>query len=149
METSEEMTQGNERLNDSSDSGDKCCSSGWKSWKTAIFVLVILAAGAVAARSVLTNGNEAGSPCGVKSGCPLNKSCGASEACESEKAGSCGPTCPFEKKANNPSSACPKTETSSCCPISAAPDGCPKTEASSCCPTTTAAPGCCPQTGSN
>lgn len=43
--------------------GSDCCSEiggggkAWKSWKTAVFVLVLLAAGAVAAHSFLTNGN--------------------------------------------------------------------------------------------
>ncbi|HUS73059.1 MAG TPA: hypothetical protein VMY06_08330 [Sedimentisphaerales bacterium] len=133
METNEGKAQQNESCSDSSNSGGDCCSSGsvgWKSWKTAIFILVILAAGAVAARSVLTNGNGASSPCGAKSGCPLNMPCGSSEVCGTDEASPSDVTCPFEKKANNPSSDCPKTAT---------PSGCPKT----------AVPSCCPQTGSN
>ncbi len=127
METTEDKAQQNENCNDSSGSGGDCCSSGsgnWKSWKTAIFILVLLAAGALAAHSVLSNGTN--SPCGADSAgvCPLNKTCGATEANPGNV------TCPSEKKANNPSSSCPKT---------AVPSSCPKTET----------PGCCPKTSSN
>ncbi len=132
MEINEEKTQQNEICNDSSGSGGDCCSSGsgnWKSWKTVLFILVLLAAGALAAHSVLSNGTN--SPCagGV---CPLNKPCGASEASTGNL------TCPSEKKVNNPAS---------CCPKSAVPSGCPKIAALSSCPKTES-PGCCPNTGS-
>jgi len=132
MEINEDKTQQNENCNDSSGSDGDCCSSGswnWKSWKTAIFILVLLAAGALAAHSVLSNGTNSPCAAGV---CPLNKSCGAVEANPGDV------TCPSEKKANNPASCCPKTEVPSGCPKSAVPGSCPKTET----------PGCCPSTGS-
>ncbi len=145
MGVNEEKTQQNKGCYDSSGSGGDCCSSGsgsLKSLKTAIFVLVILAAGALAAHSVLTNGTS--SPCGAGSAgvCPLNKACGVTEANPS------GVTCPLEKKANNPPSCCPKIAVPSGCPKTAVPGSSSKTETPGCCPTT-AVPSCCPKTSSN
>jgi len=133
MEINEDKAQQNESCNDSSGSGGDCCSSGsgnWKSWKTVLFILVLLAAGALAAHSVLSNGTN--SPCagGV---CPLNKPCGAAETNPGNV------TCPVEKKGNNPSL---------CCPKSAVPSDCPKTAVPSS-SSGTAVPGCCPKTSSN
>lgn len=144
MEINEEKTQRNESCNDSSGSGGDCCSSGsvnWKSWKTVIFILVLLAAGALAAHSVLSNGTN-NSPCGASPAgvCPLNKACSSSKVCGAAEANPGDVTCPSEKKANNPSSCCPKT---------GAPDSCPKTETPSSCPKTAAVPGCCPKVGSD
>ena len=158
METNEEMAQDNERCNDSSGSGGECCSSGpggWKSLKTALFVLVILAAGALATHSVLSNGTN-NSPCAAGL-CPLNKACSSNKACVATEANPGNVTCPSEKKADNPSlccpkagapSGCPKTEVPGCCPKTAVPSGCPNTETPSSCPKTAAVPGCCPNTGS-
>ncbi|MHC4423084.1 MAG: hypothetical protein ACYSWR_00225 [Planctomycetota bacterium] len=42
-------------------SDDVCCSSDGKSWKTLVFVVVILLAGGVAAHSLLTRGGETAS----------------------------------------------------------------------------------------
>jgi len=136
MEINEEKAQQNESCNDSSGSGGDCCSSGsgsLKSLKTAIFVLVLLAAGALAAHSVLSNGTN--SPCGGSSAgvCPFNKACGVTEANPGNV------TCPSEQKVNNPPSCCPKT---------AVPSGCPKIETPSSCPKAAAVPGCCPNAGS-
>ena len=143
MEINEEKTQQNEICNDSSGSGGDCCSSGsgnWKSWKTAIFILVLLAAGALAAHSVLSNGTN-NSPCAAGSAgvCPLNKACSPTKVCGSDEANPGNVTCPLEKKANNPSSCCPKTAVPSGCPKSAVPSS----------SSGTAVPGCCPQTSSN
>ena len=137
METNEDKAQQNENNSDSSGSGGDCCSSGsgsLKSLKTVIFVLVIIAACALAAHSVLSNGTNS-SPCGASSAgfCPLNKSCGATEANPGNV------TCPSEQKVNNPPSCCPKT---------GVPSGCPKTAVPSS-SSGTAVPGCCPQTFSN
>ena len=134
MEINEEKTQQNEICNDSSGSGGDCCSSGsgsLKSLKTVIFVLVIIAACALAAHSVLSNGTN-NSPCAAGV-CPLNKTCGATEANPGNV------TCPSEQKVNNPPSCCPKT---------AVPSGCPKTAVPGS-SSGTAVPGCCPQTFSN
>ncbi len=133
MEINEDKTQQNENCNDSSGSDGDCCSSGswnWKSWKTVIFILVLLAAGALAARSVLSNGTN--SPCGAGSAgvCPMNKPCGATEASPGNL------TCPSEKKGNNPSSCCPKTAVPSGCPKTAVPSSSSNTETSGCCPKT-------------
>jgi len=136
METNEDKAQQNENCSDSSGSGGDCCSSGsgsLKSLKTVIFVLVIIAACALAAHSVLSEGTN--SPCGAGSAgfCPLNKSCGATEANPGNV------TCPMEQKANNPPSCCPKT---------AVPSGCPKTAVPGSSPKAAAVPGCCPNAGS-
>jgi hypothetical protein len=146
METNEEMTQENENNTNSPDSGGECCSpdSGkWKSLKTAVFVLVILAACAVAAHSVLSNGTN--SPCGGSAAalCPLNKPC-ASSSCDLKAASSKSTTCLIEEKENTPSSCCPSIENPGCCPSTEIPANCPKTQTSSGCPKTAAVPGCCP-----
>ena len=151
MEINEDKTQQNESCNDSSGSGGDCCSSGsgnWKSWKTVLFILVLLAAGALAAHSVLSNGTN--SPCGANSAgvCPLNKACSPTKVCGSDEANPGNVTCPLEKKANNPSSSCPNTETPSICPKTAVPSGCPKTAVPSS-SSGTETPGCCPSTSSN
>ncbi|MHC4544294.1 MAG: hypothetical protein ACYTDW_06225 [Planctomycetota bacterium] len=145
MEINEDKAQQNENCNDSSGSGGDCCSSGsgnWKSWKTVIFILVLLAAGALAAHSVLSKGTN--SPCGAGSAgvCPMNKPCGATEANPGNV------TSPSEKKVNNPPSCCPKTAVPSGCPKTAVPSGCPKT-ASPSGSSKTETPSCCPKTSSN
>lgn len=138
METNEEMPQQHEN--------GECCSSGsgsFKSLKTAIFVLVIIAACTLAAHSVLTNGT--GSPCGSSAAglCPLNKSCAPSGTCTLKAPNAENATCIIKEKANNPSSGCPGTETPACCPNAGTPDCCANTETPSGCPKA-AAPGCCP-----
>jgi len=152
MEMNEEKTQQDDSCNDSSGSGGDCCSSGygnWKSWRTVVFIMVLLAAGALAAHSVLSNGTNSPS-CGVGSAgvCPLSKACSSSKTCEAPNANPDKVTCPLENKADNPSSCCPKTGVIGCCPKTETPSVCPKTEAPSCCPKTTAASGCCPNAGS-
>lgn len=156
METNEEMTQENENNTNSPDSGGECCSSGsgsWKSLKTALFVLVIVAACTVAAHSVLSNGSN--SPCGGSATglCPLSQSCGSSSSCgliasEAENA-----TSKIKENADTNPSCCPGTETPACCPNAGTPDccvntetpsGCPNMENPGGCPKATAVPGCCP-----
>ncbi|MHC4159605.1 MAG: hypothetical protein ACYSSO_11070 [Planctomycetota bacterium] len=65
MDTNEDKAKQAEVCCDSSSQGDAdCCSSGsgsGKSWKTAVFVIVILAAGAVAAHSLLTGNSKTAS----------------------------------------------------------------------------------------
>ena len=136
METNEEMTK--------HDEGGKCCSSnsgGLKNLKTAIFVMVIIAACALAAHSVLINGN--GSSCGGAAGlCPFNTPCAKSSTCALKAAETKDTSC-IIKEANTSSPCCPGTETPACCPNAGTPDCCVNAETPSCCPTT-AAPGCCP-----
>ena len=146
METNEEMTQENENNTNSPDSGGECCSSGsgsWKSLKTALFVLVILAACAVAAHSVLSNGTS--SPCGGSTSglCPLSKFCGTSSPCGLKEADTKNATCLIKEKEDTASSCCPGTETPACCPNAGTPDCCANTETSSGCPSTEN-PGGCP-----
>ncbi len=143
METNEEMPQQNE--------GGECCSSGsgaWKSLKTALFVLVILAACAVAAHSVLSNGTS--SPCGGSASglCPLNKSCAPSGACTLGTSDAKNATCLIKENPDNPSSGCPETAVPGFCPKTEVPSACPNSEAPSICPKT-AVPGCCPNAGPN
>jgi len=160
METNEEMTQENKCDTNSSGSGGDCCSSGsgnWKSWRTVVFIIVLLAAGALAAHSVLSKGTN--SLCGgIAAGlCPLNKSCSSSNGCELKAAGTENAACIIKEKANKPSSCCPNAEvpsycpnagTSDCCANTETPSGCPITENQGGCPKTTAASGCCPNAGS-
>ncbi len=145
METNEDKTQENESCSDSSASGGECCasgSSGWKNWKTAVFVLVILAAGAVAAHSLMTNGSRL--PCaGNSSGaCPFSKACVLNKASVLDEAEPNEVT--LDNKANNPSSGCPKAAVPGCCPKAAIPGCCPKAAIPGCCPKA-AIPGCCPK----
>ena len=156
METNEEMNQENENNTNSPETGGQCCSSGsgsLKSLKTALFALVILAACAVAAHSVLSNGGS--SPCGGASGlCPLSQSCGTSSPCGLKATEAKNSTCLIKEKANAIPSCCPGTETPACCPNAGTPDCCAnKDTQSGCplenpagCPKATAVPGCCPST---
>jgi hypothetical protein len=86
METNEGMDQQGEGTHGPTEaSGGESCSSGaggGKNWKTAIFVLVVLAACAVGAHSVLTNGKAAG-PCGIV--CSPDKTVGNNPECTIEK----------------------------------------------------------------
>lgn len=65
MDTNEDKAKQAEACCDSSSQGNAdCCSSGsgsGKSWKTAVFVIVILAAGAVAAHSLLIGNSKTAS----------------------------------------------------------------------------------------
>ena len=147
MERNEEMSQQHE-------SGE-CCSSdlgSLKSLKTAIFILVIIAACALAAHSVLSNGT--GSPCGSGAAglCPLNKSCATGGTCTLKETSADNTGCSIKEKAN-PSSCCPGTETPACCPNAGTPDcgantetpsSCPTMENPGGCPKATAVTGCCP-----
>lgn len=160
METNEEKTQENKCDTNSPDSGGECCSSGsgrYKSLKTALFVLVILAACAVAAHSVLSNGGS--SPCGGSATglCPLSQSCGTSSTCGLKASEAENATCIIKEKANTIPSCCPEAVPPGCCPNAGTPGCCANTETpSGCpimdnpdgCPKTTAASGCCPSVGS-
>ncbi len=64
MDTNEDKAKQAEACCDSSQGNADCCSSGsgsGKSWKTAVFVIVILAAGAVAAHSLLIGNSKTAS----------------------------------------------------------------------------------------
>lgn len=151
METNEDKEQQNENCSDTSGLKGDCCSSGsgaWKSLKTALFVLVILAACAVAAHSVLSNGT--GSPCGPNAAglCPLNKSCSPSGTCTLKAPNANNTGCLIKENPNNPSSGCPGTAVPGVCPKTEVPSACPNSETPSVCPKT-AVPGCCPNAGPN
>lgn len=80
-----------------SDDSQPCCSSGsggWKGWKTVVFVVVVLAAGAVAAHSVLTNGKAAAPSCGASA---AGSVCSADKASMNNPVGF-GPACTAEKQ---------------------------------------------------
>jgi hypothetical protein len=114
---------------DSSASGGACCSAGsgagWKSWKTVAFILILLAAAALAGRSLLTNGRcggaaapgGSGSSCG---GCPFSFCSKEPAACSQQEA------CCEDKEKQNPG----------CCPLiqqsEDAPSGCSEAPAPCC-----------------
>ncbi len=100
----------------SASSGGECCPSGpgrGKNFKIAIFVLVVLLAGAVTAHSLLTKNRPcsqgSGGPGGAASSCcPGAGSAGSNPKCPDNAKTSAGKSCPSKK-------ACPsgKTQTSS------------------------------------
>jgi hypothetical protein len=127
---------------DSSSGDDTCCSPGGgkSNLRTALFVVVLVLAGGVAAHSVLTNGGKT-SPCGT--GGPI---CGMEQAndadvkaagCPTGKTnGDCEKACLSEKKACQKTGAAGKA--AGCSPSEAAADPAPQ-------PAPTApAGGCCP-----
>jgi len=138
---------------DSSSGGADCCSpgsggagAGQKSWKTAVFVMVIVLAGAVAAHSLLTkNGQTSGvPPCRGGFGTP----CGAWSLDQPDPVSQTSPkkaACPSDQ-AWPENARCPSVQ--GCCPQQG---GYPLSDRQdhppSCCPQT-APPGCCPGTGS-
>ncbi|UCF44314.1 MAG: hypothetical protein JSV99_05210 [Planctomycetota bacterium] len=135
MEANEGNGQQGEVLSEQAQTG------GGKNWKTAIFVLVVLAVAAVGAHSVLTNG-KAGGPCGIV--CSPDKVVGNNPECTVEKkvcAKEAAPasenkTCENAKQYIKESQ-CPQSKQTSKCPLSnkdkPAPSCCPKSF-SSCCP---------------
>jgi len=156
MDTNEPQA---EQSQPQSDSSSGCGGSGQKSWKTAVFIAVLVLAGAVAAHSVLTrNGGLCGVlPCGMGSSmCSLDKgngnggggACTKSAVCASEKA-----CCPLEEGDGNGNGdgggcaekpGCPFAGDQGCC---ANKESCPLSDGQgappACCPM--AAPtGCCP-----
>lgn len=107
METNEDKAREADSCSASSkqQEGADCCSpspGSGKSWKTVVFVLVIAAAGAVAAHSLLTNGGAGASSC-----CPAvaGKSCSPEKVCTKDVK-SC-----VDDKAEKSSSCCPKAGT--------------------------------------
>lgn len=126
---------------DSSSGDDTCCSPGGgkSNWRTALFVMVVVLAGGVAAHSVLTNGDK-------DSSCGTGPVCGMEQANDADvKAAGCPTgttngdgekTCPSERKT------CPKTGTAGkaagCSPSQAladpAPQPAPTAPAGGCCP---------------
>jgi len=147
MDTNELQAEQSQPQSDLSSGG----GAGQKSWKTAVFIAVLVLAGAVAAHSVLTrNGGLCGVlPCGVKSStCSLDKgngngngggACAKSAVCASEKA-----CCPLEEgDGNGNGEACPEKPA---CPLGgdqgANQESCPQNDGQGC---PMAAPtGCCP-----
>lgn len=103
-------------------SGGDCCGTsgggGGGAWKSIIFVFIIVLAGTVAARSLLSNGADAG-PCDVGSACGVSADagqCGGGEKVACDKAGAEDEAC--AKKADCPMSAdevCPFEEGEDCC----------------------------------
>lgn len=165
MDTNEPSVEQPGSCCDSSSGGADCCSpgsggagAGQKRWKTGVFVVVIVLAGAVAAHSLLTKNGQTsgvppcrgglGTPCGA---CPIEQgqSCPKTAVCPSVQ--NCCPKqdgCPLSDQQDQSSSCCPQATPAGC---SHEQDGCPLSDQQdqppSCCPQT-APPGCCPGTGS-
>lgn len=132
----------NERIGQQGDvSSEQPQTGGGKNWKTAIFVLVVLAACAVGAHSVLTNGRAAG-PCGIV--CSGDKICANKPVCTLEKkACKKEAVCASENKTCEKAKQCVKetqctqTKQTSNCPLSGQEkpaSGCCAKLPSSCCP---------------
>ena len=110
----------------SASSGGECCPSGpgrGKNFKIAIFVLVVLLAGAVTAHSLLMK-NRPCSPgnCGpgdaVSSCCPGDGSAWSNPQCPGNAKTSAGKSCPSKKTCPSGNT---QTSSSPCCPGSAKP----------------------------
>ncbi|MBN2139355.1 MAG: hypothetical protein JW720_16245 [Sedimentisphaerales bacterium] len=137
MDTNEPRQNNSEYISDSTP------TSGNRNWKSAIFVAMLILAGAVAAHSVLKNGGAC-SPCGFAgSVCSIDRT----DACPVRKANSdCTAACPVEKcdgdcatcpvsKCDRDCSACPMGEAAGCCPSSAPADTATQpVPAGGCCP---------------
>ena len=143
-----------------SEYGSDSSSAGGKgSWRTALFVTLVVLAGAVAAHSVLTNGGK-NSPCGwgtcaIDQGNGNGDACSKLTACPVEQAGCDAPKpacCPLEKGNGNGDSGCPKEAAAGCCPSEAVADPAPQPAPTGCCPSQAPAEpapqpaptGCCP-----
>ncbi|MHC4364192.1 MAG: hypothetical protein ACYSTJ_01835 [Planctomycetota bacterium] len=145
METNEGMDQqGQGTCGPTEAGGGDCCSpgpGGGKGWKTAIFVLVVLAAGGVAAHSVLTNGNRA-APCGGGSVCTPDMVSANNPACTVEKKVCTKETSVSENKTCEEAkqyikeTQCPQSKPTSNCPVTNKDK-----PASSCCPKAGASAG--------
>jgi len=134
---------------DSTSGDDTCCTPGGKkNWRTALFIGVVVLAGAVAAHSVLTNGDKGASTCGSAGGlCAIEQGNGngGSQTCAMEQgngngdAQACSKTagCPMEKgNGNGDAVTCSKI--AGCCPMEQCNGNC---EAEAC---PKAGAGCCP-----
>ena len=89
-EVNQESSDASQPSCSSTPTGDDCCSPGdGKTWKTVVFLIVILLAGAVAAHSLMAKGGK-GATCPVGSSCAVGSSCGAaSPANASPSCGAC------------------------------------------------------------
>jgi hypothetical protein len=144
METNEGMDQqGQGTCGPTDASGGECCSpgsGGGKSWKTAIFVLVVLAAGAVGAHSVLTNGKAAG-PCGGASA--------TGSVCSGDKISANNPECTIEKKVCTKEAAELENKTCEKAKQCVKETQCTQTKPTSNCPLSKPASSCCPKAGTS
>lgn len=128
METNETLPEQTLPCNDSSSSGGDCCPSdsggagSQKSWKSAVFIAVLVLAGAVAAHSLLTKENQApgASPCGGGIGLPC-----ATLSADQDKTCPKKAACPLSSQQDNPSPRCPQAAPTGCTPQ---PDRCPLSE---------------------
>jgi len=139
MDTNEPQAEQSQPQSDLSSGG----GNDQKSWKTAVFIAVLVLAGAVAAHSVLTrNGGLCGVlPCGISKPCgggamaqcdstaqtrPQNATCALAEDCPKSAAcpsvdGCCAnqEACPLSDGQGEPPSGCPMAAPADCCPASA------------------------------
>ena len=133
MEPNEGANQGGEVSSEQPQTG------GGKGWKTAIFVLVVLAVGAMAAHSVLTNGKGASPCCGSWIGggvCAAEKVCTSNPACAGQKDACQKACCAAANKTCEKTNQCTQSKQTSDCSVSN-----PAKSASGCCPKP--ASGCC------
>ena len=147
METNEGANRGGEVSSESQTGGDyrSADSCGWRSWKTLVFVIVLVTAGAMAAHSVLTNGKVGSLCCGSgigSSACAADKVCTGNPACTGDKStcqkaccAAANKTCEKTKQCTKESQ-CTQSKQTSDCSVSN-PDkpasGCSPKPASSCC----------------
>ncbi|UCC22991.1 MAG: hypothetical protein JSW23_02670 [Planctomycetota bacterium] len=133
MEPNEGANQGGEVSSETSQTG------GGKGWKTAIFVIVVLAAGAMAAHSVLTNGKVGSLCCGSGIGSSVSaadKVCTGNPACTGDKSTCQKACCAAANKTCEKTKQCTHSKQASDCSVSN-----PDKSASGCCPKP--ASGCC------
>jgi len=111
-----------EQLSSSSDSTQG--SSRAKILKTAIFVIVVLAACALAAHSFLNGNGSCSVPCGAKSlstPCPATPDCPLTKnICTKQKACPKKTTCPLANQADSSTSDNPDNTAAASCPKAAA-----------------------------
>ena len=137
MDTNEPQAEQSRPQSDSSSGG----GNDQKSWKTAVFIAVLVLAGAVAAHSVLTRN---GGLCGVLP-CGVGKTCGAGAMAQCDSTAQTRPqnaTCPAAEDCPK-SATCPSAEgccaNQESCPLMSdgqgePPSGCPMAAPTGCCP---------------
>jgi hypothetical protein len=126
METNASMPEPAESAGESSQAGKTPTLYGAMSWKTVVFVVVIILAGAVAAHSLLNgranlagatgDGSSVASGCphtgAVAGGCPQSKACCPGGKCQEGAA---------QQQCKKPDPNNPDTTALGCCPASAVP----------------------------
>lgn len=161
MDTNEPQVEQSARGGDSA-SGDGIGNApgGKRNWRTILFVVAVVSACAVAAHSVLTNGNKGGCPirglcsldkgdaqasstitaCPLEQGngngdsmvCPKNADCPIGQECSQGAPCPSIGTCPLQQQTCPMSSG--QREAADCCPATAPADPAPQPTPTGCCP---------------